>query len=61
MATHLEAIDPNQHTADEFCGKKVTDREGIQYGKIKHLHINPNTLEVSGITVHEGFHRDYFL
>ena len=61
MATHLEAIDPNQHTADEFCGKKVTDREGIQYGKIKHIHINPNTLEVSGITVHEGFHRDYFL
>ena len=61
MATHLEAVNNNEHTADEFCGKKVMDREGIQYGKIKHVHINSETLQVSGITVHEGFHKDYFL
>ncbi len=61
MATDLKAINSNQHTADEFCGKKVMDREGIHYGTIKHLHINPNTMEVSGITVHEGFHKEYFL
>lgn len=61
MATNLEEVRCNHNTADEFRGKKVLDREGIQYGKIKHLHINPNTLEISGITVHEGFHKDYFL
>lgn len=61
MATQLDGMNSNQSTADEFRGKKVVDREGIQYGKIKHIHINSETLEVSGITVHEGFHKDYFL
>ena len=61
MTTRLDGMTGIQNTADEFQGKKVVDREGIQYGKIKHIHINPETLEVSGITVHEGFHRDYFL
>lgn len=61
MATNLDQVPANLNTADEFCGKKVVDREGIQYGKLKHIHINPKTLEVSGITVHEGFHKDYYL
>ncbi|HSD05333.1 MAG TPA: PRC-barrel domain-containing protein [Nitrosopumilaceae archaeon] len=61
MATNLKEVPGNLSIADEFCGKKVVDREGIQYGKIKHLHINPETLEVSGITVHQGFHKDYYL
>ena len=61
MTTQLEGITGNQSTADEFRGKKVMDREGIQYGKVKHIHINSETLQVSGITVHEGFHKDYFL
>ncbi|MBI3842399.1 MAG: PRC-barrel domain-containing protein [Thaumarchaeota archaeon] len=61
MATHLEGMTGSQSTADEFRGKKVVDREGIQYGKVKHIHINSETLEVSGITVHEGFHKDYYL
>lgn len=61
MATKLEGIGDNQTPADEFRGKKVIDREGIQYGKVKHVHINSETLEVTGITVHEGFHKDYFL
>ena len=60
MTTQIENA-TRQNTADEFQGKKVVDREGIKYGKIKHIHINPETLEVSGITVHEGFHKDYFL
>ena len=60
MTTQTENA-TRQNTADEFQGKKVVDREGIKYGKIKHIHINPETLEVSGITVHEGFHKDYFL
>ena len=60
MATRLKEI-KNLITADEFSGKKVMDREGIQYGKLKHIHINQNTLEVTGITVSEGFNKDYDL
>jgi sporulation protein YlmC with PRC-barrel domain len=60
MASRLE-FDRKQIKADEFKGKKVIDREGIQYGKVKHIHINSDTLEVVGITIHEGIHKDYFL
>lgn len=60
MASKLE-FDRKQIKADEFKGKKVIDREGIEYGKVKHIHINSDTLEVVGITVHEGIHKDYFL
>lgn len=48
-------------TADSFTGNKVIDREGIEYGKVKHIHINQDTLVVSGVTIHQGFHKDYFL
>ena len=48
-------------TADTFTGKKVIDREGIEYGKVKHIHINQDTLAVCGVTIHQGFRRDYFL
>jgi len=61
MSTKLEGMPSNLATADEFTGKKVVDREGIEYGKVKHIHINSETLTVSGITVHQGFHRDYYL
>ena len=60
MATRLKEV-RNLITADEFSGKTVIDREGIKYGKIKHIHINQNTLEVTGITVSAGFHKDYDL
>jgi len=60
MASRLE-FDRKHVKADEFKGKKVIDREGIEYGKVKHVHINSDTLEVVGITVHEGIHKDYFL
>jgi len=60
MATQLEAPQ-NLCTADEFAGKKVVDREGITYGKVKHIHINAKTLAVSGVTIHQGFHKDYYL
>ena len=61
MATSLEGITENVCTADEFTGKKVVDREGIEYGQVKHIHINPKTLSVSGVTIHRGFHKDYYL
>ncbi len=60
MATSTE-LDRKQITADDFKGKKVIDREGIEYGKVKHIHINSDTLEVVGITVHKGLHKDHFL
>ncbi|MDE1862352.1 MAG: PRC-barrel domain-containing protein [Thaumarchaeota archaeon] len=60
MATSLE-FNRNQIKADEFKGKKVIDREGIEYGKVRHVHINSDTLEVVGVTVHEGLGKDYFL
>ena|SRR5207302_394241 len=59
MATELQT--ENKLNSDEFRGKKVIDREGIEYGKVKHVQIDCDTLQVTGITVHEGFHRDYFL
>lgn len=58
MATELQNSRLN---VDEFQGKKVIDREGIAYGKVKHVQIDCDTLQVTGITVHEGFHKDYFL
>lgn len=59
MATQLEV--ENICTADEFTGKKVVDKEGIEYGKVKHIHINSSTLAVSGVTVHQGFNKDFYL
>jgi sporulation protein YlmC with PRC-barrel domain len=61
MTTELQGRDDNQLNADEFRGRKVIDREGIEYGKVKHVQIDCDTLQVTGITVHEGFHKDYFL
>jgi len=61
MSTKLDGMPENLTTADRFTGKKVVDREGIQYGKVKHIHINPETMTVAGVTIHEGFHKDYYL
>ena len=61
MSVKLEGMPSNIATADDFTGKKVIDREGIDYGKVKHIHINPETLVVSGVTIHQGFNKDYFL
>ena len=49
MSTKLEGMPENLTTADRFTGKKVVDREGIQYGKVKHIHINPETMTVAGV------------
>ncbi len=61
MSTKLEGMPSKFATADTFTGKKVVDREGTLFGKVKHIHINQDTLTVSGVTVHQGFHKDYFL
>lgn len=60
MTTELQNSE-NKLNADEFRGRKVIDREGIEYGKVKHVQIDCDSLQVTGITVHEGFHKDYFL
>jgi len=61
MSTKLEGRPSKLATADTFTGKKVVDREGTLFGKVKHIHINQDTLTVSGVTIHQGFHKDYFL
>ena len=61
MSTKLEGMTANLATADSFTGKKVLDREGIQYGKVKHIHIHQETLVVSGVTIRQGFRKEYFL
>lgn len=61
MSTKLEGMTANLVPADDFTGKKVVDREGIKYGKVKHIHINQETLAVSGITIRQGYGKDYFL
>jgi len=61
MSIKLDGMPTNIATADSFTGKKVIDREGIQYGKVKHIHIHQDTLTVSGVTIHQGFNKDYFL
>ncbi|MGB0641755.1 MAG: PRC-barrel domain-containing protein [Nitrosopumilus sp.] len=61
MSVKLEGMPENIATADTFTGKKVIDREGIQYGKVKHIHIDQDHLTVSGVTIHQGFNKDYFL
>jgi len=61
MSTKLEGMPNKLVTADSFTGKKVIDREGIEYGKVKHIHINQDTLTVSGVTIRQGFNKDYFL
>lgn len=61
MSVKLDGMPDNLTAADDFPGRKVIDREGIEYGKVKHVHINQETLVVSGVTIHQGFHKDYFL
>ena len=61
MSTKLDGMPSNISTADTFTGKKVIDKEGIEYGKVKHIHIDQDTLVVSGVTIHQSFNKDYFL
>jgi sporulation protein YlmC with PRC-barrel domain len=61
MSVKLEETTERMIPADSFAGKTVIDREGIEYGKVKHIQINPDTLCVCGVTIHQSFRRDYFL
>ncbi|CAI9831642.1 conserved hypothetical protein [Nitrosopumilaceae archaeon] len=61
MSAKLEGLPPNTATADSFAGKKVIDREGIEYGRVKHVHIDQDAMSVCGVTIHQGFHKDYYL
>ncbi len=61
MSAKLEGMPNKLVTADSFTGKKVIDSQGIEYGKVKHIHINQDTLTVSGVTIHQGFNKDYYL
>lgn len=61
MSTKLKCMPKETVAADTFIGKKVIDREGIEYGKIKHIHINPDTLVISGVTITQGLGKEHYL
>ncbi len=61
MHAKLDGMPQKLATADTFVGKRVVDREGTNFGRVKHIHINRDTLAVSGATVHHGFRKDYFI
>jgi len=61
MSIKLEGMPTKFATADSFTGKKVIDREGIVFGKVKHIHIDQDTLTVCGVTIRQGFNKDYYL
>ena len=61
MSTKFKDTSKGTAAADTFTGKKVIDREGIEYGKIKHIHIDPDTLVVSGVTITQGLGKDHYL
>ena len=61
MSTKLQDVSKRMVAADKFTDKRVVDREGIEFGKVKHIHIDQDTLRVSGVTVRQRFNKDYFL
>jgi|SRR3989338_5866284 len=44
-------------TSDDVLGKEVIDSEGELIGVVEMLHLDPNAVEVVGITVDKGFLR----
>ncbi len=48
-------------TADTFTGKKVVDKEGIEYGTVKHVFVGQDSLEVTGVAINYGFRKEYYL
>ena len=47
----------NAITSDDVLGKEVIDAEGDFIGVVEMLHIDPNAVEVVGITIDKGFLR----
>ena len=48
-------------TADAFTGKKVVDKEGIEYGTVKHILVGQDSLKVTGVAINYGFRKEYYL
>ena len=45
----------NTVTSDDVLGKEVIDSEGEFLGVVEMLHLDPNLVEVAGITIDKGF------
>ena len=46
--------------AGSYSGRRVVDREGVEYGRVRHVHVDGASLSVCGVTVRHGL-RSYFL
>ena len=44
-------------TSDDILGKDVVDHDGEFIGVVEKVHINPNTIELMGISIDKGFLR----
>lgn len=47
----------NTVTSDDVLGKEVIDSEGEFIGVVEMLHLDPNAVEIVGITIDKGFLR----
>ena len=61
MAARLAGMPKNVTTTRDFTGRRVVDREGIEYGRVRRVHIDEETLGVAGMTVSYGFLKKYYL
>ena len=61
MAARLAGMPGNVTTTGDFAGHKVVDKEGLEYGRVKRVHIDEETLGVAGVTVKYAFRKEYFL
>lgn len=61
MAARLDGMPDNVTTIGDFVGHKVIDKEGLEYGKVRKIHIDESTLGVAGATIKYGFRKTYFL
>lgn len=56
-----DSLNPTFCEPKTFVGKSVMDYNGKNCGKIKSLYINPQTMNISGVKIKNGFHKDYLL
>lgn len=61
MAARLAGMPKNVTTTRDFAGRRVVDREGIEYGRVRRVHIDEESLGVAGMTVGYGMLKRYYL
>ncbi|MDI1495222.1 MAG: hypothetical protein K8823_528 [Cenarchaeum symbiont of Oopsacas minuta] len=61
MSNITEGMHEMATIADAFTGKKVVDKEGVQYGTVKHIFVGQESLSVIGVGIRYGFRKEYYL